>query len=33
MPQLALVRSLGDTSQLNPWLESETYSLIFSLVL
>jgi hypothetical protein len=33
MPQLALVRSLGDTSQLNPWLESETYRLIFSLVL
>jgi hypothetical protein len=33
MPQLALVRSVGDTSQLNPWLESETYSLIFSLVL
>jgi phosphate-selective porin O/P len=33
MPQLGLVRSLGDTSQLNPWLESETYTLIFSLVL
>ncbi len=33
MPQLALVRSLGDTSQQNPWLESETYSLVFSLVL
>ena len=33
MPQLALVRSLGDPSQANPWLESETYSLIFSLAL
>lgn len=33
IPQVAVVRSLGDTSQQNPWLESETYSLIFSLVL
>jgi hypothetical protein len=33
MPQFALVRSVGDTSQFNPWLESETYSLILSLVL
>jgi len=33
MPQLALVRALGDPSQANPWLESETYSLIFSLAL
>jgi hypothetical protein len=33
MPQLELVRSLGDTSQLNPWLEGETFNLIFSTVL
>jgi hypothetical protein len=33
MPQLELVRSLGDTSAENPWLESERLSLIFSLVL
>lgn len=33
MPQLAVVRSLGDTSAQNPWRESETYSLVFSLVL
>lgn len=33
MPQLSLVRSIGDTSQLNPWLEGETFTLIFSLVL
>jgi hypothetical protein len=33
MPQLELVRSLGDTSAQNPWLESERLSLIFSLVL
>jgi hypothetical protein len=33
MPQVALVRSLADPSQQNPWLESETYSLIFSLAL
>jgi hypothetical protein len=33
MPQVDVVRSLGDTSAQNPWLESETLSLIFSLVL
>jgi len=33
MPQVELVRSIGDTSADNPWLESETLSLIFSLVL
>jgi hypothetical protein len=33
MPQVALVRALADPSQQNPWLESETYSLIFSLAL
>jgi phosphate-selective porin O/P len=33
MPQLDLVRSIGDTSADNPWLESERLSLIFSLVL
>jgi hypothetical protein len=33
MPQLELVRSIGDTSADNPWLESERLSLIFSLVL
>lgn len=33
LPQLALVRPLGRASQQNPWLESETYSLIFSLAL
>lgn len=33
MPQVALVRSIGDTSQLNPWEEGETFTLIFSLVL
>jgi hypothetical protein len=33
MPQVELVRSIGDTSAENPWLESERLSLIFSLVL
>jgi hypothetical protein len=33
MPQVSVVRSLGDTSAQNPWRESETYSLVFSLVL
>jgi hypothetical protein len=33
MPQVDIVRSIGDTSSENPWLESETLSLIFSLVL
>ena len=33
LPQVALVRALVDPSQENPWLESETYSLIFSLAL
>lgn len=33
MPQAEIVRSIGDTSAQNPWLESETLSLIFSLVL
>jgi hypothetical protein len=33
LPQVALVRPLGRASQQNPWLESETYSLIFSLAL
>jgi hypothetical protein len=33
MPQVDIVRSIGDTSASNPWLESETLSLIFSLVL
>lgn len=33
MPQVSAVRSLGDTSAQNPWRESETYTLIFSLVL
>lgn len=33
MPQVSVVRSLGDTSEQNPWRESETYSLVFSLVL
>lgn len=33
MPQVQIVRSLGDTSAQNPWLESETFTLIFSLVL
>jgi hypothetical protein len=33
MPQADIVRSIGDTSAANPWLESETLSLIFSLVL
>lgn len=33
MPQVSVVRSLGDTSAQNPWRESETYTLIFSLVL
>jgi hypothetical protein len=33
MPQFELVRSIGDTSADNPWLESERLSLIFSLVL
>jgi hypothetical protein len=31
MPQLSLVRSLGDTSSLNPWQESESAVLVFSL--
>lgn len=31
MPQVALVRSLGDTSRLNPWPEGETYTLVLSL--
>jgi hypothetical protein len=33
MPQVDIVRSIGDTSAANPWPESETLSLIFSLVL
>jgi hypothetical protein len=33
LPQLSLVRSVGNTSQLNPWLEGETFSLILSLAL
>jgi hypothetical protein len=33
MPQVEVVRSIGDTSAQNPWLESERLSLIFSLVL
>jgi len=33
MPQFEIVRSIGDTSAANPWLESETLSLMFSLVL
>jgi phosphate-selective porin O/P len=33
MPQVDLVRSLGDTGSDNPWLESTTLSLILSLVL
>jgi hypothetical protein len=33
MPQVSLVRSIGDTSQDNPWYEGETLSLILSLVL
>jgi hypothetical protein len=33
LPQVALVRPLGHASQQNPWLESETYSLILSLAL
>lgn len=33
LPQVALVRPLGRASQQNPWLESETYSLVFSLAL
>lgn len=33
IPQVDIVRSIGDTSAANPWLESETLSLIFSLVL
>lgn len=33
MPQLDLVRSIGDTGAENPWLESTTFSLILSLVL
>ncbi len=33
MPQLELVRSVGDTSQLNPWLEGEKLGLILSLAL
>jgi hypothetical protein len=33
MPQVDIVRSIGDTSDANPWLESEALSLIFSLVL
>lgn len=30
MPQVALVRSLGDTSDANPWPDSEQYSLILT---
>lgn len=33
MPQVDVVRSLGDTSAANPWLESETFSLFLSLAL
>ncbi|HWO11511.1 MAG TPA: porin [Polyangiaceae bacterium] len=33
MPQVELVRSIGDTGADNPWLESTTWSLILSLVL
>jgi hypothetical protein len=33
LPQVSLVRSVGNTSQLNPWLEGETFSLILSLAL
>lgn len=33
LPQVALVRPLGRASQQNPWLSSETYSLVFSLAL
>lgn len=33
MPQLEVVRSIGDTSADNPWTESERLSLILSLVL
>jgi hypothetical protein len=33
LPQVALVRPLGQASAQNPWLASETYSLIFSLAL
>jgi hypothetical protein len=33
MPELEMVRSIGDTSAQNPWLESERLSLILSLVL
>jgi Phosphate-selective porin O and P len=33
MPQVDLVRSIGDTGTDNPWLESTTLSLILSLVL
>jgi len=33
LPQVALVRPLGHASQQNPWLSSETYSLVFSLAL
>jgi hypothetical protein len=33
LPQVALVRSLGQASQQNPWLDNETYSLVFSLAL
>jgi len=33
LPQVALVRPLGQASQQNPWLASETYSLVLSLAL
>ena len=33
LPQVALVRPLGHASQQNPWLDNETYSLVFSLAL
>jgi hypothetical protein len=31
MPQLEIVRSIGDTSDQNPWLESEAALLVFSI--
>jgi hypothetical protein len=33
LPQVALVRPLGQASQQNPWPDNETYSLVFSLAL
>jgi hypothetical protein len=33
LPQIALVRPLGQASQENPWPENETFSLVFSLAL